>query len=46
MNKANDIKALIEQHNWGAARAALDSIPVDSITQSERLFLEGLLAYS
>ena len=28
MNKANDIKALIEQHNWGAARVALDSIPV------------------
>ena len=44
MNKANDIKALIEQHNWGAASVALDSIPVDSITQSERLFLEGLLA--
>jgi hypothetical protein len=44
MNKANDIKTLIEQHDWVAARAALDSVPADSMAQSERLFLEGLLA--
>ena len=44
MNKANDIKTLIEQHDWVAARAALDAAPADSIAQSERFFLEGLLA--
>ena len=44
MNKANDIKTLIEQHDWVAARAALDAAPPDSIAQSERFFLEGLLA--
>lgn len=44
MNKANDIKTLIEQHDWVAARAALDAAPADLIAQSERFFLEGLLA--
>lgn len=44
MNKANDIKTLIELHDWVAARAALDAAPADSIAQSERFFLEGLLA--
>lgn len=44
MTDAKKIKALIEQHDWVAARSALDAAPADSIAQSERFFLEGLLA--
>lgn len=43
MNEANNIKTLIEQHDWWAARAALDQ-KGSAISRYERLFLEGLLA--
>lgn len=44
MIKANDIKTLIEQHDWAAARNVLDEATTEEISAYERLFLEGLLA--